>query len=236
MSRVIDLIRQVVAQELSCLRGNALGVVTAIFPHEAEDDENNYEVNVRLKYEGLELLRAPVSAGHAGMATPLKVGDLVLVQFVNGDLNQPVVTGYFYHADNRPPLHKADEILFEHRVSDGTFNHLRFAADGTIFLQRDVTKLEDNSKAKAGIKIDPGGNIEIQAGEKIVITLTNQEKIEIRSDGKPITITCDTLTVNGKLEVSGETKITAKTTVENADLVVSGAGTTTISGSTITGG
>lgn len=229
MSRMIDIIRQVVAQELSCLRGNALGVVTAIFPHEAEDDENNYEVSVRLKYEGLELLRVPVTAGHAGMATPLKVGDLVLVQFVNGDLNQPVVTGYFYHADNRPPLHKADEILFEHRVSDGTFNHLRFAADGTIYLQRDVKKLEDNSEAKAGIKIDPDGNIEIKAGEKIVITLTNDDTIAILADGQPITITCDTLTVDGKLEVNGETTI-------NADLVVSGTGTTTISGSTITGG
>jgi hypothetical protein len=236
MSRMIDLIREVVHQELSCLRENALGVVTDIFPHEAADDDHNYEVSLRLKYEGLELARVPVAVGHAGVAAPLKAGDLVLVQFVNGDINQPVVTGYFYHADNRPPLHKADEILFEHRVSDDTINHLRFAADGAIFLQREVTKPEDNSTAKAGIKIDKDGNIEVQASDNIVITLTNDDKIEIVANDKPINITCKKLTITGEMEVSGETTIKARTTIDNAALEVKGAaGTTKIEGSTITG-
>ena len=78
----------------------------------------------------------------------------VLVEFVNGDINQPVVIGRFYHGDDRPPLYKEDDALFEHRLPDGTLNHLRFANDGSIYLQREVTKPEDNTEAKASIKID----------------------------------------------------------------------------------
>ncbi len=163
MSRIVEIIRRVVLEELARNRGSLLGVVTTVYPHEAEDDENNYEANVRLKHEDLELRRVPIAVGHVGVAAPPRVGDLVLVQFLNGDSNQPLVTGRFYHADERPPLHKEDEILFEHRVSDDTLNHLRFASDGSIFLQRDVTKPEDNSEAKASIKVDgPSGDIEIK--------------------------------------------------------------------------
>jgi uncharacterized protein involved in type VI secretion and phage assembly len=217
MSRLIDIVRHVVQQEMAHNRGAAMGVVTTLFPHEAEDDENNYEVNVRLKYEELELRRVPMAVTHMGVAVPPRVGDLVLVQFINGDMNQPVVTGRFYHDGERPPLHHQDEFLYEQRLTDGTLNHLRFSDDGAIFLQRDVTAPEDNSQARAGVKIDPDGNIEIKAGDSIVITLTNENDIKIKADGKQVTIDCQTLTVNG-------------------DLVVSGAsGTTTISGTTITG-
>ena len=208
MSRILDLIRRVVQQEMARQRGSLLGVVTAVFPHEAENDENNYEVNVRLKHEDLELRKVPLAITHVGLAAPPRVDDLVLVEFVNGDLNQPVILGRFYHADDRPPLHKEDEVLFEHRLPDGKLNHLRFANDGTIYLQREVTKPEDNSEAKAGIKMDKDGNIEITAGEKIVVTLTNDNKIEIIADGKPIDVTCQTMTINGELVVTDGAKST----------------------------
>src|SRR3712207_939729 len=115
MSRLLEVIRRVVRQELARQRSSLLGVVTTVFPHSAENDDNNYEVNVRLKHEDLELRRVPVSVGHVGVAAPPRVSDLVLIQFINGDINQPVITGRFYHADERPPLHNENEILFEQR-------------------------------------------------------------------------------------------------------------------------
>jgi phage baseplate assembly protein gpV len=195
---LLNLIQRVVHQELARQRTSLLGVVTEVFPHEVENDENNYETNVRLKHEDLELRRVPLAVGHIGIAAPPRVGDLVLVQFVNGDLNQPVVTGRFYHADDRPPLHQADDILFEQRVPDGSLNHLRFTPDGAIYLQREVTKPEDNSAATAGLTIDKEGNIEIQTSEKILITLKTDGQIEIK---------CDTLTLDGKLHVKGDTVV-----------------------------
>ncbi|MDP9412207.1 MAG: phage baseplate assembly protein V [Actinomycetota bacterium] len=217
MSRIVEIIRRVVLEELARNRGSLLGVVTTVYPHEAADDENNYEANVRLKHEDLELRRVPIAVGHVGVAAPPRVGDLVLVQFLNGDSNQPLVTGRFYHADERPPLHREDEILFEHRVSDDTLNHLRFAADGAIYLQREVKKPEDNSEATTSIKVEAEGNLEIRVGEKITMRLTLDDNVQIVADGLPITVDCDTLTVNGDLTVSN------------------GSNTTTISGNEITG-
>lgn len=191
MSRIIEVIRRVVHQEMARNRGSLLGVVTTVYPHQSEDDDNNYEANVRLKHEDLELRRVPIAVGHVGVAAPPRVGDLVLVQFLDGDSNQPLVTGRFYHADERPPLHREGEILFEQRVSDdGTLNHLRFTEDGTIFLQRDVAKPEDNSEAKASIKVDASGDVEITSGDKVVVTLTHDEQLQIKhgSENNSVTV------------------------------------------------
>ena len=216
-NRLLTIMQQIAKEEIILQRHSLFGVVTAVFVHEAEDDDNNYEVNVKIKHEDLELRKVPIAAGFIGIVVPPRVDDLVLVEFVNGDVNQPVVIGRFYHGDDRAPLHKNDDLLFEHRVPDGTLNHLRFASDGSIFLQRDVTKPEDNSEAKAGIQIDPDGNISMKAGESIVIILTNDDNIEITADGKAITVNCDNMTINGILTVSGA------------------SGSTEINGTTITG-
>jgi phage gp45-like len=226
---MIDIIQRVVRNELARSRSSLLGVITAIFPHEGADDQNNYDASVQLKYEDLELRQVPIAVTHVGLAAPPRVGDLVLVQFIGGDLNQPVITGRFYHADERPPLHKADEVLFEHRVADDTINQLRFAADGAIYLQRKVTKPQDNSAAEATIAIDPDGTITILSGEKITIRLTKDDKIELTADGLPINITCDALTLDGNMTVKKNVEV-------QGELKVSGAsGSTTIKGNEITG-
>jgi len=223
---LLSIIQRVVQEELARQRTTLLGVVTAIFPHEGEDDENNYEVNVRLKHEDLELRKVPMAVSYIGLAIPPREGDLVLVHFLNGDLNQPVINGRFYHADERPPLHKADELLFEQRLPDDTFNHLRLAADGSIIIQRNVTKREDNSEAKAGIKIDPDGNIEIKTGDKAVLAISE--------DGN-LTFDCEKLTINGDVEISKTLKVAKDTTIDT-QLAVGTGPTTTIKGGEIQGG
>jgi hypothetical protein len=232
MTSMVEVIQQVVRQELARRRGSLLGVVTAVFAHTDADDDNNYEVDVRLKYDDLELRKVPLAVGHVGVAAPARVGDLVLVQFVDGDLNQPLVLGRFYHADERPPLHHEDEVLFEQRVPDGTLNHLRFTADGTIYLQRDVTKPADNSEAKTTIRIDgKSGDLQIKAGDVVVVELKNDSELHITCDGKPLTVACESLkvTCDSKMTVDGDVDI-------NGDLKVSGAsGSTTISGHEIKG-
>ena len=228
MNAIVELIRQVVRQELALRRGPLLATVSAVHAHEEETDTANYEADLAVKHDGLELRNVPIAVSHAGVAAPPRVGDLVLVQFLDHDLQQPFVTGRFYHEDDRPPLFKEDEVLFEHRLPDGTLNHLRFAADGTIYLQRDVTNAEDNSAFLAGVKIAPDGVIELETGDNVSVTLSDGD-IVIRSDGQPITIECDELTVNGKLTVSGVTHL-------ESDLKVGATSGVKISGTRITGG
>src|SRR5947209_8285353 len=223
MSNVLEIMRKVASQELERNHSCVFGVVSAHYPHTAKNDENNYEVDVKIKHQNLELRRVPVAVTHMGVAAVPQEGDLVLVQFINGDLNQPVITGRFYHADNRPPLHKEDEILFEQRVSsDNSLNHLRFTSDGTIYLQRKVDKPEDNSKALTSVKINGSdGTVEIKVGDKVTL--------EMKSDG--ITLTQD----SAKLEMkSGKFKLTGDVEI-NGDLVAKNGGQTTISGNKIKG-
>ena len=232
MTGMVEIIQRVVRQELARRRVSLLGVVTAVFPHTAADDNNNYEVDLRLKNEDLELRKVPLAVDHVGVAAPARCRQPVLVHFVDGDLNQPLVTGRFYHADERPPLHREDEVLFEQRVPDGTLNHLRFTDDGTIYLQRDVTKPEDNSEAKTSVRIDGAtGDVQIKAGDAIVVELKNDSELQITCDGKPLTIKCDSfkVTCDSKMTVDGNVDI-------NGDLKVSSAtASTTISGHQIQG-
>jgi phage baseplate assembly protein gpV len=220
---LLDIVRRVVQQELMRTGSSQLGVVSAVHAHTEADDGNNHEVDLKLKHADLELTRVPIAVPHIGTAAPPRVGDLVLVQFLDGDLNQPFVAGRFYHADDAPPVHQEDDVLFEHRVPDGTRNQLRFAADGSIFLQRDVTQ-DDNSEAKTSLKIaGDTGDVELKLGDKIVLTLKHDAKIEITADGKPIAVKCDKLTVTGNVDITG-------------DLVVGQGPKTTIKNNTIKGG
>jgi uncharacterized protein involved in type VI secretion and phage assembly len=204
VSTFIQMMQTVAREEAGRVRGPALGVVTAVFPHSSDDGDTIYDVSLKLKEEGLEIRRVPMAVQFSGFAAPPRVGDPVIVEFLNGDLLQPVVIGFVYHSADRPPIHKEQEILIEHRVKDGTKNHLRFADDGTIFLQRDVKQLDDNKNAQTSLKIDGGsGDMEIKVGTDITITLSGS-KVTIQAD---VEIQGD-LTVKGS---SGSTKISGNT-------------------------
>src|SRR5262249_41664728 len=112
-----------------------------------------------------------------------------------------------------------DDVLFEHRLPDGTRNHLRMASDGSLFLQRNVKRPEDNSDFAAGIRIDPQGLIEIKSG-KVVLTI----------DPGKVVLTIDP--ANGKVTIEGDVEI-KKTLTVDGDGKISGI---TISGTEISGG
>ena len=48
----------------------------------------------------------PVATGRIGAASIPAVGELVLVQFVGGDVNAPVITGRLYNDEDRPPANE----------------------------------------------------------------------------------------------------------------------------------
>ena len=253
MANFIELIKRVVRQELTQRRDSALAIVTAVFPHEAADDVNNYEASVRLKHEGLDLPKVPIAVGHVGISAPPQVDDLVLVQFINGDINQPVITGRFYHAEEHPPLHQNNDIVIEQRRTgdDGPLNQLRFMADGSVLLQRGIDP-ENPDTVKTSLRMDGStGDLDIRAGEDkekqttiaiagdtgdlqvvsgdIQIQITYNSEIQINASGKPIKVTCDTLDIEATTTIKGDTTIEGDLTVTN------GGNSTTISGNEISG-
>lgn len=233
MNELLDLVRRTVREELALHRGPQLATVTALVAHESADDNANYEVDLRLKHDGLDLAKVPIAVSHVGVAAPPKVGDLVLVSFLDHDLQQPLVTGRFYHDQERAPLFKDGDVLFEQRLGDGTLNHLRMAADGSLYLQRDVKKPEDNSDFAAGIRIDPQGLIELKSGDDYVLTIDpGNAKVTLLAKDKPVEITCSQLTVDGDVTLK-------KTLTVEGDGTIKGTGKisqVTISGTEISGG
>ncbi len=112
MTTILSTIQEIVRHELRAVRIAELGLVEDVYPHEADSDADNYACDVRLKNSGLLLKRVPVASGHIGTVAIPNVGDLVLLTFEKGDINQPVIIGRLYSDDDRPPFNKPDEVIF----------------------------------------------------------------------------------------------------------------------------
>lgn len=111
-STIVGTIQEIVRDELRRVYLTALGVVEAVFPHGAAGDDDNYACDVRLKNSHLLLRRVPIATGHIGTAIIPHVGDLVVLVFEGGDVNQPIVIGRLYDDVDRPPVNHVDEGIF----------------------------------------------------------------------------------------------------------------------------
>ncbi len=112
MSTIINTIQEIIRQEMRSLRVADLGLVEEVYPHSGSSDIDNYGCDVRLKNSGLLLKRVPTAIGHIGTAVIPNKGDLVLLAFDKGDVNQPIIIGRLYNEKQRPPLNTPDEVIF----------------------------------------------------------------------------------------------------------------------------
>jgi uncharacterized protein involved in type VI secretion and phage assembly len=110
---IVETMRGIAQLELNKLHLPTLGVVTSIFPHASASDKDNYECNIRLRDADVELRKVPMATQCIGLAEIPRVGDLVLVVFMNGDINAPVAIGRLYNEEDRPPLNNAEEIVYK---------------------------------------------------------------------------------------------------------------------------
>jgi hypothetical protein len=94
-----DTIRKIVQQELARVRTAELAVVQAVHPA----DPDNYSCTVVLRDSDMVLKQVPLTTPRKGVAMVPDVGDLVLVQFIGGQINAPVITGSLYNDEDRPP-------------------------------------------------------------------------------------------------------------------------------------
>ena len=112
MSTIVNTLQQIIRHELRSLRITEMGLVEAVYPHSSDSDNDNYGCDVRLKNSGLLLKRVPIATGHIGTVAIPNIGDLVLLAFDKGDVNQPIVIGRLYNDADRPPLNNPDEVIF----------------------------------------------------------------------------------------------------------------------------
>ena len=131
------------------------------------------------------------------MAIP-RIGHEVIVSFLEGDPDQPIVTGRTYHATNRPPYdlpaNKTRTVLRTETHKGEGFNELRFedqAGQEEIYIhgQKDLNVLIENDAAWH-IKHDEHRDID---NERV----TRIRKVPGK-DGAPPSLGNDHLTVEGE--------------------------------------
>ncbi|MFC5708002.1 type VI secretion system Vgr family protein [Aeromonas eucrenophila] len=96
------------------------------------------------------------AGGQYGMMTIPRIGHEVIVSFLEGDPDQPIITGRTYHATNRPPYelpaNKTRTVLRTETHQGEGFNELRFedqAGKEEIYIhgQKDLNLLIENDAA-----------------------------------------------------------------------------------------
>jgi uncharacterized protein involved in type VI secretion and phage assembly len=205
MSGIVNIVQKIVQHELRKIRIGEIGVVTSIFAHTSEDDDNNYECNVRLKNSNakgaaLELRKVPIATGLIGNAALPNIGDLVVVSFVQGNVNQPIITGRLYNDEDRPPIHNPNEII--HR--------LPFSAEDTETVKLDLRNIADNDPPRE-LMLEMPAKIKIQVNDHQVLTQVDQTKITVIQKGDDDgTITIEsgksrvTISQDGDIQVQSE--------------------------------
>ncbi len=194
MSDLVATLRAIVRHELAAARMPELGVVTEVFSRDSDSADGNHQVGVRLQGSGVELPRAAVAVGRLGLSALPRAGDLVVVAFLAGDLNAPVVLGSLYDDRSHPPVAMPNEIVYEHPDdAESGVRRLHLALPGGALLTADDDKVvleagdttvevaQDGDvtvKCKANVLIEAQGDIEIQAGGKLV--LAAQSEIQMK--------------------------------------------------------
>lgn len=205
MTSIVGTIQEIVRAELRNVRVTELGVIESVEPHSSSNDNENYGCDVRLKNSGLLLKRVPVATGHIGTVAIPNKGDLVLVAFDKGDVNQGLIIGRLYTDADRPPLNNTNEVIFRLPLAD--------ADDKTI--KSAIRNLQDKS---------PPREIIVEMPPKITVRITDGT---VRATAGKSEMTLDqsggsggTVTV-----VAGSTKITM---TQDGDASVEAAGALTL--------
>lgn len=174
-----DTIRRIVQEELGQVRTAELAVVE-------EQHAEELACTVKLRDSGIVLRKVPVATPRIGMASIPAVGDLVLVQFVGGSINAPIVTGRLYNDEDRPPANDDAQAIL----------HLPLGAgDG------DAVHWELHSGDKREIVLKLGGGLELNLRD-------DDPVVELSVDGGKATLKIErdgavTLESQGNLKVKG---------------------------------
>ncbi len=178
-SELIDTLQQLIRREIERVRTIEIGIVEEIHPHAAEDDSDNYACSVRLRDSGIALPSIPVAASRIGVTSIPAEGDLVLVQFIGGDVNHPVVVGSLYSDQQRPPVND-DGTLVMH-LPPGA------ADDEAVHVElHSVDKREFSISLGNGVKLwlrDDDPSVELDIGGKCTLSIASDGEVSLESQG-----------------------------------------------------
>jgi len=194
MTSPLATMRALVREEHDRRRFPELGIVTQVFAKGDEGGKENHQVGIKLPASDVELLRAPVAVGRLGLAALPRVGDMVLVVFINGDINSPIVVGSLYDYHQHPPKATGDEVVYQ--VPDAAASgvrrvHVELPSGATLTMDDDKlaivygsTKLEMNRDGS--VDIESSTSVSIKSSSDLTleaqgnITISAQQNLDLK--------------------------------------------------------
>jgi uncharacterized protein involved in type VI secretion and phage assembly len=225
VSTVVDTLQCIIRDELRRLRLPELAVVTALHAHEDPGDRNNYACTVRLRDSDLELRYVPLATERIGSAAVPNVGDLVLVQFLGGDVNAPVITGRLYSEAARPPVSTAGELVYESPDGEAAGVRrvfLRFPNGATLLIDDDKAVYESG---QTKLTVNHDGDVQLESAGKVQVRSSADTTIEAQgalSLQATQDVTISGLNVSVKAQAGATLEGGAAATVKGAAVSIKG--------------
>ena len=196
-SNIVEVIRNIAQMEIKKIHTTELGIVTSVFPHASDSDKDNYECNIRLKDKGVELRKVPVATQQIGFVNILHTGDLVLVSFIGGNINSPIIVGRLYNETDRPPTSEQEEIVYKPpNTKDTSLRRLNIVLpEGTVNVEFHDDMISV-IVGKSSITATDTGEIQIKS-EGV------QQKISIIADGD-VSIEAQNISIKSRMETTIE--------------------------------
>jgi hypothetical protein len=226
----VESIKKICENEVKKQRMLELAIVKNIYTHKSSNDNDNYECDVELKNGGNELRKVPILTPHIGFTWVPNVGDLVLIGYVGGNVNSPVVLGSLYNDDQRPPVNDMDQAICS--TSEEGFKQLDFtigndnnmkidsdkgfqwsAGDVRLLLnkRRNEVSIMDFKNLSFWISGSNKGDASIACNNSILIAVipdvdkapsVPKNGILIKTDGE-VTIKAGKINLSGDVEING---------------------------------
>ncbi|ACY14094.1 phage baseplate assembly protein V [Haliangium ochraceum] len=193
MDSIIQVIREIVRDELRSVRIGELGTVTSVFPIADTSGTDNFACSVMLRERGVELRSVPMATPHVGMVSCPQVGDLVLVTFVGGDANSPIIVGRLHSEQHRPPVHEDAELVIE--APYGGETRLSFKPDGSVLVVSSDAECQigpDNHIAITGqdLSITADGDVTLTGAGALSISIDGDAEIAVQGNCSLETTDC----------------------------------------------
>lgn len=177
MTVIVPLIEAVARREIDARRSLALGVITEVFTNGSGDGTNHLDANVRLHGGDLELQHVPVAVSRPGISLVPRVDNLVVVGFLDGDVNGGVILGVIHDADTPSPQADAEEIVYE--VPDDGGDARRF--EMKLPNGNTLTVTDDEVVVSMGgtsLTVESGGNVTVEAQGDITLKASGKLALE----------------------------------------------------------
>ena len=238
----VSIIKRIAEAEVEKVRTMEWATVKAIYPHKSEDDNQIYQCDVELKNGGNELRNVNILTPHIGCAWIPNIGDQVLIGYVGGSVNSPVVLGTVYDGNHEPPVSGANrmiqtlpqDILFKQKSSTKRdWVGFEWDVNGVIMAMRKVDvasyyMIEDVQNQKFYAAYDTKGNVVHRCTGVLQLGVASDiDNVRQPQGNEAIIIVADrdvTIESNGKVTVKApQVEIVGDVTISGGNIKLKGS-------------